>query len=564
MPEWKALDRKRYIAFNDVVYDTVDKTVEDYKPGFRFLNKLPYDYSKVDIHEDAVVSLEEHCPNIHWLFNHAMDGDPKRIKRLLAILNAVVTWKFFDLQMFVFLTGKSGAGKGTFMRLASKMVGDNNHHGTTMSNLSKGTTRAKIIDRQLVTCPDERKKIGIDDLLSLTGGDKVEYEEKYCPSASSYFYGTIMIASNSPLFIGDTTGIDRRQCLVHFDTPIPAEKRNSRAEELYDQEISKLIMVVLSMSEKEVEDSIKGKGDNEIPSAVYYAWENKVRTNSIAAFIEDEIVRTPGSIFEIAIGDRREPDDKSDKSHLNKYYGRYYDLCKRTGMEPVKLQNFSSEFLSIINDHLGWGAEKKRTNKGYRIVGEIRLREPDFDDDCPRHSENLHLLMMGTKESFASRSTRSTQALPDKDSGYTLEPTLGLHEVYTTEDNAHSGNSDEPSKTEACIPECIPSVDLSVDLKPLPSKESVDRVDLNTENFFSDKTESKLESVERPQWSYELSLGDEIYVIDPDQKSMYGKKFRVNSVEDNGVMVNRNKTSFGTYLMWWQVSLTDPKGNSKK
>lgn len=484
IPEWKPLDRRRFIAFDNLVYDSYEKKTEEYKPGFRLTSKLPYPYQEIDVKGSIIDALKENCPNIYAYMNRAMDGDSTRIKLLLAIINAVIKFRFFEFQKFVYLIGKSGAGKGTFVRLLTKVVGEVNSHGGKAANLTKAHYIAAWIDKQLVTFPDERKKISVDGLLELTGGDKIEYRDLYKSAASSYFYGTIVITANNPIFIGDTTGIDRRQVLVHFNTTIPKEERSSKIEELYDAEISALISVVLSMADDEVESIIKGEGDAEIPAFKLQEWLVKVQNDSLAAFIDERIIFERGKSFETYIGD-----GNLEKPHYKEtLFGSYKEFIKYSGGEAKKLHNFSEALISLMSDVLGWDVKKaKRKSKGVPLVGEIRLRVDGFDDEIPPLSYQMQLAAEFKAENNNCEKselspTYPTQSASSKDYNPTLSPTLTLHSGLHKCRSQEITDESQEMESSQCRTECRTSVGLSVGLKPLPSKDSVGHVGLEGEN----------------------------------------------------------------------------------
>lgn len=504
--EWVTLNRKKYIPFSDCVLDLETMMAESYKPGFGFLSSLPYPYQPVEIKTTLIDALAEYCPSIYSFMNTAMGGDEDKIKVLLAIVNGVIKQRFSELHKFIYLIGKPGSGKSTFARLLNKIIGEVNNVSGKLAHLSKETFIASMIDKLLVTFPDERKRTGVDDLLSLTGGDRITYRELYKNFASSYFFGTILIISNTPIFVGDTTGIDRRQLLVDFNNPVPKELRNSKLEESFDAEIPALVSIALQIIDEEVEAIIKGTGDTEIPSFKLHEWLGKVRNNSLAAFVDERIVRTEGATYKTRIGDgRKDPEGHFNMSSL---YGNYLDFCKVSGMEAQKVQTFSEDFLALVVDILGYKAEKDRQKYGWCIKGEIRLRNHDGegndqDADILPISCILELAAMASnqknekiEEKNAFRSTPSTQPLPHKDLRYTPESTPNLHQVYTNDEVGIDFSGDVPEKTEGCTPECIPGVDQGVDLKPLLDKESVYCVDQNA--IFTQNSSSSTENLPAP------------------------------------------------------------------
>ena len=380
--KWLTFDRKRYIAFNNIVLDTSTHSLLDHSPSFGFTSYLPYDYSlNASYPDDPLLALAQECPRILEFMTRAMGGDAKRMYKLLAIINGGIKFRFHDLQMFVHLVGKPGTGKGTFSRILEKVVGAANTQSSSLTALSEGTEIAAIIDKQLVIFPDERRQVGVEILLKLTGGDKVRYREIYKKRGEAYFFGLALILSNNPTFAGDTTGIDRRLCLVQFSNPIPKHLRTSEAEERMEAEIPNLISIALQLKDSQVTSLIKGLGNDEIPEFKQQEWLMKCQTNSIAAHANEWLIYDPD--YELAIGDGRRYEDGREKATC---FGHYRDFCEISGLKPFSLVNYSNTLLDVLVDGLEWEVSKKRTNTGVKIKG-IRLRQPKLDDDIPRIDE---------------------------------------------------------------------------------------------------------------------------------------------------------------------------------
>lgn len=386
--KWITFDRKRYIAFNNCVLDTQTNELLAHSPGFRFTSILPFDYhpeKALNGKSNPVAALAQQCPRIYSYMLRAMDGDRQRVMKLLAVINGALKFRFHDLQMFVHLVGKPGTGKGTFSRILEKIVGDANCTASSLTALDEGTEIAAIIGSQLVVFPDERRQVGLEILLKLTGGDRVRYREIYKKPGNSPFYGLLLVLSNNPIFAGDTTGLERRLCLMQFLNPIPRHLRDSSAEKLMDAELPFLIPIALSLDDSQVTSLIKGLGDDEIPAFKQQEWLMKCQTSSIAFHANEWLIREPNA--EIAIGDGRRSENGSEKETA---YGHYRDCCEISGLKPFSLVGYSNNLIDLLTDSLGWEVSKVRTRTGMKIKG-IRLRQPGRDDQIPRIDESFNI-----------------------------------------------------------------------------------------------------------------------------------------------------------------------------
>lgn len=423
---WPMWDRKRYIAFADKVWDNQTGKLLDYEPGMGFLSHLPYNHAQLPSStQDPIEALQTYCPKLFEFMNRAMGGNRKRILKLLAIVNAAIKFRFFDLQMFVFLVGKPGTGKGTFSRILRQIIGNENSANTTLAALDEPTEMAAVIDKQLVTCADERRQHGIDTLLRLTGGDKVRYREIYKPRGEGFFYALLMILSNTPVFAGDVTGLKRRTCLVEFVNPIPKTLRDTKTERQMDEEIPALIPIALMLSDTQVTSLIKGLGEDAIPEFKRQEWEMQIQVSPLAAWVNECLIHDSGA--ELAVGDgafEARDEGYSRCYDLTTAYGNYLNYCRVTGVtRPLTRNSFSPTLEGLCHEVLDWVSVKRKRNKRGVVFQGLRLRENG-------------------------------------------ETAPYVEEIFEAEG----------------VHRCRPGVDLGVDLNPLPDKGGVDYVDLDANN----------------------------------------------------------------------------------
>lgn len=371
---WDIWDRKRYIAFEDSVWDSSTGEILKHSPGMGFTSFLPYQYKPLTGTDlDAIEILRHNCPNTYQWMNTAMQGDRQKILKLLAIVNGLLKFRFFDLQMFVHLIGKPGSGKGTFIRLLQKIVGRENWKGCKLRNMDDGSTMASIIDKQLVACPDERAASGVDAILSMTGGDAVSYREVYKPASDAFFYGLLIVGSNNPIFVGDTTGLDRRLCLVHFDNPLPTVLRNSKIEAAMDAEISQLIAVALNLSDSAVSERIQGVGKNQIAEFKLQEWDMKLQTNSVAAHFDDCLIADPTA-----------------STPTGKIYEHYKNWCD-SNLKAVSHIKYPKMLSELCNDYLELSSVKWKRSGGRSWFEGLRFRTEG--ETSPTHSDSLSALI---------------------------------------------------------------------------------------------------------------------------------------------------------------------------
>jgi len=366
---WGGVDRKRFINFSNCVLDGNTGATREHQASDRFTSYLPFEHKplKGDI-SNALQALEANCPNINTWMRTAMKGNAKKIFKLLAIINGCLRFSFHGWQQFVHLIGAPGSGKGTFARLMEKIVGKDNTQPCALESLKDGSTLASIIDKQLVVFGDERKPTGVDSILRLTGGDSINYREVYRPAANAYFYGLLLICSNDPIFMGNTTGLERRLCLVEFNNPIPKALRNSEMEASFDGEIASLIAIALSLPSSEVKQAVQGIGDAEIADFKAAEWDMKIRMDSLAAFFEMDLIVEEGA--QVRAGD---------------LFNQYKEFCEEIKKPAMSLTTFSPGLEKLCQE-LHQPVIRDRTGRHVTFIG-LRLRRDE--DEHPTYSQKL-------------------------------------------------------------------------------------------------------------------------------------------------------------------------------
>jgi putative DNA primase/helicase len=445
-PNWQTGDKSRYINFNNCVFDGATAKTLPHSPGIGFTSHLPYDYKPLEGDlTQPLEALQVNCPNVHKFFQTAMKGDAKKMFKLLAIINGCLRFGFFGWQMFVHLIGEPGSGKGTFARLMEKLIGKENSQPCSLDQLKDGSTLASIMDKQLVVFGDERKPVGVDSILRLTGGDSINYREIYRPTANAHFYGLLLICSNDPIFMGNTRGLERRLCLVNFDNPIPSALRDSKVEDSFDSEIASLIAIALSLPNSEVKRAIQGTGDAEIADFKVAEWDMKVRMDSVAAFFEMELIVEEGA---------------SDT--VGKLYERYKAFCDEIKKPAMSLTSFSPT-LERICAELQQPVRRDPSGRHVTFYGLRRRRE---EDEHSTYSQKLAAL--------AGLDTAISSTSAPLDAGLAPLPCKDLQDLQDLTSNTDTESENTPQKLDATqktaeLKEVTP-LTTATPAEPIPSK----------------------------------------------------------------------------------------------
>ncbi|MBA3923181.1 MAG: hypothetical protein H0X31_16405 [Nostocaceae cyanobacterium] len=286
------------------------------------------------------------------------------------------------------LIGLAGSGKGTFARLLTDLIGaDNIYSGTLEDWCSNRFESANAYRQRLVVFWDEDKQTGkLGKFLSLTGGDWIRAEEKGKKAFQYRYDGMVVVLSNLPIFTGDAASrIARRVITVPCNNSVPlGQRRDLNAE--FTPELDAFTNHVLDLPDAHVTRVLMGLVD--IPECTLEFWENRIRTDSIAAWINDWVIYDV--LAETPIGSDKNEWEKGAPVML---YGSYCLHCKQSGTQPKASKNFSPDFLELCRSVLGWEVERKVTKTGKFIKG-LRLRT-DGDGNTPTHD---YLLMERVKQ----------------------------------------------------------------------------------------------------------------------------------------------------------------------
>jgi len=360
--------RASLLPFTNGVLDTSTGELLPHAPGYRFTWSLPRAHCILDTNWSTIDA---------WM-DEAMAGKPALKQILLCWLNAVLKGRS-DLQRFLHLTGPGGSGKGTFMRLAIALIGTTNNHSSTLEDWNGNRYEtANAHGKRLVSFPDEDKYTrGLSKFKSLTGGDHLRAEEKHKKAFQFVYDGMTMLASNFPIFAGDTSsGMARRCLMVPFAAQVAKGKRRNLDLE-FERELGALTNYVLAIPDEEVTHTLLQIND-ESADVTEQTWDYRMRTDSIAAWVNENVIHDPKA--QTAVG--------SDRENVSTLFGNYWQYCQATGSKPKGLREFTPSLLELCNHTLGWSDVTKRKTMTGRVITGLRLRS-EWDKDVPNPIESL-------------------------------------------------------------------------------------------------------------------------------------------------------------------------------
>ncbi len=366
--KWVEPSPDKLLPHRNGVLEVATGKLLPHSPSYHFTWSLPRDYNPTATDWSSIDSF----------LDHLSGNNPAMKDLLLCYCNAVLKGRH-DLQKFLHLIGVGGTGKGTFARLLTSLIGKENVHTTTLDDwCSNRFEGANAYRKRLVLFPDEERQSGkLGKFLSLTGEDLIRAEEKNKKAFQYRYDGMVLVLSNLPIFTGDSASrVKRRIITVPCNNQVSIFKRCHKIEDRFESELPAFTNHVLSISDDRVTEVLLGLV--EIPECTLEFWENRIRTDSIAAWLNDWVIYDP--MAETAVGCNKDEMDSGDPITL---YGSYAQHCRRSGVQAKAVKNFSPDLLELCRSVLGWEIEKKVTKTGKFIRG-LRLRRA-LDYEIPTH-----------------------------------------------------------------------------------------------------------------------------------------------------------------------------------
>ncbi len=399
---WTEMSSLTYMPFENGVLEMKTKQLLPHSPDYGFTWQLPRPYSAIAVN----------WGNIDRFLDELTNKNQQLKDIAIAFCNAVLIGRF-DLQKFLYLFGSGGNGKGALANLLEMLVGKENTHSTTIKELNENRFEAaNLRGKRLVRMNDEDKRVGgLSIFKSATGGDPIRYEKKGKDANNFVFKGIVVVAANSPTFVGDSNyAIKRRK--VDFPCIFrPTESRDLTPE--FEADLTPFTTYLLSLPDEWVTATIKGAGS--VKAVKELNWQMTIREDSIAAFYDEKLII-----------------DLNGSIGCGALYSLYKSYCDDSGLKTKSLNNFTPSLIELCNDSLGHSISKKKSS-GNNVIEGIRLREDwKFEDDISvTTGEKCLSSPINKNQNFSTELERYPQpplSIQNKD----LEPPLVPPQVSTS------------------------------------------------------------------------------------------------------------------------------------
>lgn len=201
--------KKSWVQYKDKIYDLETEEVFAASPKYFIMNPIPWSIGK-----------SEDTPTIDKLFDDWMLGQDRSWKETLYEILAYNTCTDKFLQRLIALVGGGSNGKGTYMKLTQKFLGEENCVASEIKQLSENHFEPAVLFGKLLCVMGE---VSYDDLKNtnqlkkLGGEDKISFQFKGKTPFTEDNTATCMCLTNSmPITPDKTQGFYRKWLIIDF------------------------------------------------------------------------------------------------------------------------------------------------------------------------------------------------------------------------------------------------------------------------------------------------------------------------------------------------------------
>ncbi|MFA6023107.1 MAG: phage/plasmid primase, P4 family [Candidatus Pacearchaeota archaeon] len=277
--------KKVWVQFYDTIVDIENGNYFPATPEYFITNPLPWQ-----------IGESEETPNLDRIFEEWVG---KEYVTTLKEIMAYCTLTYIPIHRIFCLIGSGLNGKGSYLRLIEKFVGEENATSTTIERLTKGQFETSKLYKKLVAIIGEIDKSIFSRtalLKALSGDDLLPIEFKGKDSWNAHLYATPIIATNAlPESTDNSKGFYRRWTIVDF--PNQFNEKKDIIKDVPEQEFSnfckqipKILRELLQRGEFVNDGSIEQREER-----------YKERSNPISHFIRAKC--DIGKEFRVQFGD---------------------------------------------------------------------------------------------------------------------------------------------------------------------------------------------------------------------------------------------------------------------
>ena len=280
---------KTWVQFKNKIVDIVSGDEFEPSPKYYTTNPIPWNIS--DNPETPTIDkmIKE------WVVDD-VSQDETYVKTMKEIIAYTICSDQFLQRMFAFC-GAGMNGKGTFIKLLSKFIGNKNYCASDIKVLSNNNFESSALYKKLACIMgevDASDLTNTNTIKKLAGEDDMRFEFKGKGSFTEESITTCLIATNSmPTTPDKSMGFYRRWLIIDF--PHQFSVKRDLIGQIPDEEFENLGRCCLNLlKEMQETNQLTNEGSLKEREARF-----EERSNPILKFIEDECEENAGSRIEV-------------------------------------------------------------------------------------------------------------------------------------------------------------------------------------------------------------------------------------------------------------------------
>ena len=337
-----------YLAFNNGKYHKETKQFETYTEDDFYIDAFNYDFDTNNTDWNTIDTFLNQLTATPELPN----GDPDFKATLIAFCYKVIlqekSWEYF-----LYLYGEGATGKTTFILFLESLA--TTYTETTLKQLNSSFGLENVWAKVLVVSPDEAKTVeDMSVLKTLTSqANTVSVNRKGRPIEDLPFTGSVVMASNEPVFIGNFDGgVERRALIVPCLNEIKAEERDYELKDKLKKQIPAFVSYLLTLDYKEQRKALNAHAHH--PRAKELTQSFKDEADSVQDFASNRLEIKEGGLIESKV-----------------LYQNYCLFCQENGRKPKNQTHFGRGLQHIFRNNVDVTKVKSNNQRRFKGIGLI-------------------------------------------------------------------------------------------------------------------------------------------------------------------------------------------------
>ena len=247
----------KFIAFQNGYLDSTNNQFKSCDREDYLTSVLPYNYDET-----------AKCHEFEKFINYAMGGNQQLIELLKAWIKWIILPKpksqKFPIEKVLYLIGRKGTGKGTFLDVLMQLLGEGNYGSASPKNFSNPEALSQMLDKKACIDSDASGYLeNVGDFNKVVSNEPVSIRTLYVGSSTKRLDTVRVMAMHEFISTPSTgsEGLDRRICPIPFS--YKPQTLDVDLSEKLSQELAGIFQWAWQLSFTQVKKNILFAGNTE-------------------------------------------------------------------------------------------------------------------------------------------------------------------------------------------------------------------------------------------------------------------------------------------------------------